>query len=36
MSWERDPLWVKAKLYIERGFAFPREDPQFGLWCALG
>ena len=19
MSWERDPLWAKAKLYFERG-----------------
>ena len=36
MSWERDPLWAKARLYFERGFAFPREDPQFGLWCVLG
>ena len=36
MSWEKEPLWTKAKLYFERGFTFPREDPQFGLWCALG
>ena len=36
MSWERDPLWAKARLYFERGFTFPREDPQFGFWCALG
>ena len=36
MSWERGPLWAKAKLYFERGFTFPREDPRFGLWCALG
>lgn len=36
MSWERDPLWSKARLYCERGFTFPREDPQFGFWCALG
>ena len=36
MRWERDPLWAKARLYFERGFTFPREDPQFGLWCALG
>ena len=36
MRWERDPLWAKAKHYFERGFTFPREDPQFGLWCTLG
>ena len=36
MSWEKEPLWTKAKLYFERGFTFSREDPQFGLWCALG
>ena len=36
MSWEKDPLWAKARLYFERGFTFPREDPRFGLWCALG
>lgn len=36
MSWEKEPLWTKAKLYFERGFTFPREDPRFGLWCALG
>ncbi len=36
MSWERDPLLAKAKLYFERAFELPREDHQFGLWCALG
>ena len=36
MNWERDPLWTKARLYFERGFTFPREDPRFGLWCAMG
>ncbi len=35
MSWERDPLWAKARLYCERAFAQPRDDPQFGLWCSL-
>lgn len=35
MSWERDALWAKSKLYFERAFACPREDPTFGLWCAL-
>jgi len=35
MSWERDPLWAKARLYCERAFEQSREDPQFGLWCSL-
>lgn len=36
MSWERDPLFSKARLFFERAFDFDREDPRFGLWCALG
>lgn len=36
MSWERDPLWAKARLFLEHAFRQDREDPQFGLWCALG
>ena len=36
MSWERDPLWAKAKLYFERALSQSREEPQFGLWCSLG
>jgi len=36
MSWERDPLWAKARLYFERAFEEPRDDPRFGLWCSLG
>ncbi len=36
MSWERDPLFAKSRLFFERAFEFPREDPQFGLWCAFG
>jgi len=36
MSWERDALWAKSKLYFERAFSCPREAPTFGLWCALG
>jgi hypothetical protein len=36
MSWERDPLFAKARLFFEWAFEFPREDPQFGLWCAFG
>src|SRR5207248_879543 len=36
MSWERDPLWTKARLYFERAFELDREDPRFGLWCSFG
>src|SRR5437867_12953061 len=36
MSWEKEHLLTKARLYFERAFAFPREDPRFGLWCAMG
>ena len=36
MSWERDPLWAKARLFFERAFDEPRNEPTFGLWCSLG
>jgi hypothetical protein len=36
MSWERDPLWAKSRLFFERAFSESREDPLFGLWCSLG
>ncbi len=36
MSWERDPLWAKAKLFFDRAFSESREGPVFGLWCSLG
>jgi hypothetical protein len=36
MSWERDPLYAKAKLFFERAFEETRDDPKFGLWCSLG
>jgi hypothetical protein len=36
MRWERDPLWAKSRLFLERAFDEPREDPLFGLWCSLG
>ena len=36
MSWDRDSLWAKAKLYFERAFETDREDDAFGLWCAMG
>lgn len=36
MSWERDPLWAKARLFFGRAFNTQRDDPAFGLWCSLG
>ena len=36
MSWERDPLWTKARLFFEYARVHDRDDPRFGLWCALG
>lgn len=36
MSWERDPLWAKARLFFERAFDQERDDPAFGLWCSFG
>lgn len=36
MSWERDPLFAKARLFFERAVEYEREDPRFGLWCAFG
>ena len=36
MSWERDPLWAKARLFFQHAFNTQRDDPTFGLWCSLG
>ena len=36
MSWERDPLWAKARLFFERAFSEERDGPIFGLWCSFG
>lgn len=36
MSWERDPLWAKSRLFFEQAFGKSRDDPLFGLWCAMG
>jgi len=36
MSWERDPLWAKARLFFEYALSHDRDDPRFGLWCAFG
>jgi len=37
MTWERDPLWAKARLYFERALSCESpDDPEFGLWCSFG
>lgn len=36
MSWEREPLWTKSRLYFERAFTEDHDSDTFGLWCAMG
>lgn len=36
MSWDREPLFTKAKLYFEKAFDEDKEESYFGLWCAMG
>lgn len=36
MSWDRDPLLAKARLFFGRAIETQRDDPAFGLWCSLG
>lgn len=36
MSWEREPLFTKAKLHFEKAYDEDKEDSYFGLWCAMG
>ncbi len=36
MSWDKQPLWTKSRLFFERAFEQSREDPLFGFWCSLG
>lgn len=36
MAWDRDSLWAKACVYMERAFKESKDDPLFGLWAALG
>lgn len=36
MSWEREPLFSKAKIYFEKAFEEDKEESFFGLYCALG
>ncbi|QDV77283.1 hypothetical protein [Botrimarina mediterranea] len=36
MSWEKDALLAKSKLFFEQAFQEEPDDWRFGLWCALG
>lgn len=36
MTWENQPLWTKAVLYMERAMVQDREQDTFGLWAAMG
>lgn len=36
MSWERDPLLAKSRLFFERAFENQEDGSAFGLWCAMG
>jgi hypothetical protein len=36
MSWERDPLWAKARLFFQHALNTQRDDATFGLWCSIG
>lgn len=36
MSWEREPLFSKAKLFFEKAYEEDKEETFFGLYCALG
>jgi len=36
MSWEREPLFTKSRLFFEKAFIEDRESLFFGLLCTLG
>lgn len=36
MSWEREHLWAKAVLFMQRAAGEDRESAIFGLWASLG
>lgn len=36
MSWEREPLFTKAKLFFEKANEEDKDELYFGLYCALG
>ncbi len=36
MSWEREPLFNKSIIFFEKAYEEDKEEPYFGLWCAMG
>jgi len=36
MSWKKEDLFIKAKLFLNKAFEEERDNPLFGLWCAMG
>ena len=36
MSWDKDSLWAKSVLFMERASSEDRESAFFGLWASLG
>lgn len=36
MSWEREPLFAKSKLFFEKSYEEEKDSTYFGLWCAMG
>lgn len=36
MSWDREPLFTKSKLFFEKAYEEEKDSPFFGLWCAMG
>ncbi|MDQ1109591.1 hypothetical protein QE424_002750 [Stenotrophomonas rhizophila] len=36
MSWDKDSLWLKAVLFMERAFKEDREGDIFPLWASMG
>lgn len=36
MSWKKEDLFIKAKLFLSKAFEEERDTPFFGLYCAMG
>ncbi|UXD71073.1 hypothetical protein MUK51_07205 [Sphingobacterium faecium] len=36
MSWKKEELFIKAKLFLNKAFEEERDNPLFGLWSAMG
>ncbi|GAB3838208.1 hypothetical protein [Hymenobacter jeollabukensis] len=36
MSWDKDSLWAKSRIFFEKAFQEDKEQIFFGLFCAMG